>query len=50
MDHEGIRQAYSDFWVYSVVNFTTGLLNAQDLCQACTISLEVVQQQTHYKT
>jgi len=45
MDHEGIRQEYSGFWVYpSAVNFTTGLLNVQDLCQVCTITLKVVQQ------
>jgi hypothetical protein len=44
MNHEGIRQEYSDFLVYSDVNFTTELLNVQDLCQACTISLKVVQQ------
>jgi len=45
MDHEGIRQEYSGFWVYSsAVNFTTGLLNVQDLCQICTITLNVVQQ------
>jgi len=45
MDHEVIRQEYSDFWVYpSAVNFITGLLKVQNFCQVCTISLKVVQQ------